>query len=173
MSVLVGGAAGPHMRLAVARAGRHATLAADEPEPRRNLQRLAGREVRLGIEDLYSGPGLQRLYGACSPAEAPLPPEPIVERAAGRVAGAHGALGIFPAQPGGVAGDLALTFNARRSVYLAGGVLQGLAAQHWESRFRAVSVHQGAWSTYFENIPTWLVTDPFAALHGLAFTGDR
>ncbi|MDE1887752.1 MAG: glucokinase [Gammaproteobacteria bacterium] len=173
MSVMVGGAAGPHMRLAVARAGRHATLAADEPEPRRNLQRLAGREVRLGIEDLYSGPGLQRLYGACSPAEAPLPPEPIVERAAGRVAGAHGALGIFPTQPGGVAGDLALTFNARRSVYLAGGVLQGLAAQHWESRFRAVSVHQGAWSTYFENIPTWLVTDPFAALHGLAFTGDR
>ncbi|MGH8283582.1 MAG: glucokinase [Gammaproteobacteria bacterium] len=153
--------------------GGHASLAADEPRLLDLLGRMLKGAEYLSNEDALSGPGLQHLYAAFAQGtDNSVPaPEEIIQRAGAGERQATQTLGAFVALLGGVAGNLALTFNARGGVYLAGGVLPGIPFERWQSSFRSAFVRKGDWARYLEAIPTWLVTDPFATLRGLIVAG--
>ncbi|MGH8306958.1 MAG: glucokinase [Gammaproteobacteria bacterium] len=153
--------------------GGHASLAADAPRLLDLLRRMPKGAEYVSNEDALSGPGLQHLYAAFAEgADNSVPaPEEIIRRAGAGEQRAVQTLDAFVALLAGVAGNLALTFNARGGVYLAGGVLPGIPPERWQSAFRSAFVRKGNWTEYLEAIPTWLVTDPFATLRGLIVAG--
>lgn len=154
--------------------GGHASLAADEPRLLDVLGRMLKDAEYVSNEDLLSGPGLQHLYAAFAQDtdEPPPAPEEVVQRASTGERQAMKTLDAFVTLLGGVAANLALTFNARGGVFLGGGVLPGIPAERWQPAFRSAFVRKGNWTKYLETIPTWLVTDPFATLRGLIVAGS-
>ena len=78
------------------------------------------------------------------------------------------AMGHFLAMLGTVTGNLALTLGAQGGVYLAGGILPGLAARLQASSFRERFVDKGRYRDYLDAIPTILITKEYPALAGLA-----
>jgi glucokinase len=68
---------------------------------------------------------------------------------------------------GSVAGDLAVTIGAKGGIYIGGGILPKLSDRFIHSRFRQRFIEKGRFSTYLENIPTYLITRNYASLEGL------
>ena len=156
---------GDHWAVASSEGG-HASLAADDPDTHALLASLAdGRQ--LPVEALVSGPGLLRLYHACGGVPA-LVPEQVVQRARRGEAAATAAVSVFFRLLGGLAGNLALTFDARGGIFLAGSLLNGLRAELAVSDFRAACCVKRAYREYLEAIPCHLVHDPMTALRGAA-----
>jgi glucokinase len=155
---------------ALAGEGGHVTLAASCPEEEAVLAMVRGRYGHASAERLVSGPGLVTLY-ACLRAQArleaiDLSPEEI-SALAGTEPHAGGALAMWFAFLGSVAGDLALTLGALGGIYLAGGILPQLAGALAASAFRERFVAKGRYRGYLEAIPTRLITRPHPALLGL------
>jgi glucokinase len=129
---------------------------------------------RISAEELLSGRGLMNIYRALCKAEGNRTPryeEPAEVSAAG-ISGADSlageALSLFATYLGRVAGDLALIFMAKGGVFLAGGIspkiLPALQSGEFRSAFEDKAPHQAL----LHGIPTFVVTHPQAALHGLA-----
>lgn len=129
---------------------------------------------RISAEELLSGRGLMNIYRALCKVEGNLTPrynEPAEVSAAG-ISGSDGlageALSLFATYLGRVAGDLALVFMAKGGVFLAGGIspkiLPALQSGEFRAAFEDKAPHQGL----LHGIPTFVVTHPQAALHGLA-----
>ncbi|MGH8281884.1 MAG: glucokinase, partial [Gammaproteobacteria bacterium] len=113
------------------------------PPTRRLLEQLASQAGgRLSIEDVLSGPGAAAtvLGPGAGRRNRIHPPERIMQSAAHSESPARETLEVFVRLLGSVAGNLALTLNARGGVYLAGGVLQSVGTEHWESVFRAAFI---------------------------------
>lgn len=154
----------------VAGEGGHVTLPAATDEEERIIAALRRELGHVSAERLLSGPGLVLLYrslaGAADPA---LTPEAITRLAVrGKDPAAVRAMDHFLAMLGTVAGNLALTLGARGGVYLAGGILPGLAARLQASPFRERFVNKGRYRNYLQSIPTVLITKENPALAGLA-----
>jgi glucokinase len=136
------------------------------------VRRLATGFDRVSVERLLSGPGLLHLYKTLADMRAETPvcgtPDEVTARALAGEALCAAALGRFCAILGGVAGDFALAFGARRGVFIAGGIapaiLQFLNASEFRARFEA----KGRMSDFVKAIPTFVVTAPEAALVGAA-----
>ena len=129
---------------------------------------------RISAEELLSGRGLMNIYRALCKADGNRTPryeEPAEVSAAG-ISGADGlageALSLFATYLGRVAGDLALIYMAKGGVFLAGGIspkiLPALQSGEFRAAFEDKAPHQGL----LHGIPTFVVTHPQAALHGLA-----
>jgi glucokinase len=148
--------------------GGHATLAAETPEEHAIVQWLAGRFGRVSAERVLSGPGLVNLYQAvCASTGRPptcTSPEAILDEPH---AEATTAIEHFLGWLGALAGDLALLFDARGGVYLAGGVIAALAERLTASSFRRRFEAKGHFSSSLQDTPTsWLVDAPRCALRG-------
>ena len=122
-------------------------------------------EVRCTAEHLLSGPGLLRIYcylggTADTPREVTgsVDTDPVARQA----------IELLMSLLGGVAADVALTLGARGGVYLAGGILPRLREQLAASEFRRRFEKPGPMQAYLAAIPTWVITQPDPALHGLA-----
>ena len=135
-------------------------------------RRFAKGRERISIERVLSGSGLHELYQAIGDIEgkpAPLPDAKSVQTAAeaGDALAGH-AIDRFCRILGSTAGDFALAFGARAGVYVTGGVAEKLAAELARGEFRERFEAKGRFEAYMKAIPTWLVTDPYAALVGAA-----
>jgi glucokinase len=128
---------------------------------------------RLSGDDLLSGRGLSKLYGALAKlAGAKMldaAPAAISSRAlAGSEALASQTIDRFLGLLGRFAGDMAITFGAKGGVFIAGGIAPRFAtritASPFRAEFEAKALHQG----YMEKIATNLITTADPALFGLS-----
>jgi glucokinase len=162
----------PAGRSAVASEGGHASAAGSDEKEDRLLAILRERHGHVSFERVLSGEGIVNLYRAhCTLAgiEAePLDAAAIAERAASTLdACCRDAVDRFFAFLGTFAGNLALTFDARGGVLLAGGIVPRLIDRIETSSFRSRFESKGRFRSYLERIPTRVILDPSgAALRG-------
>ncbi|MCR5874211.1 glucokinase [Phenylobacterium sp. J426] len=158
--------------VAIATEGGHAAFAPNDEVEVEIWRRLRREHGRVSIERLLSGAGLYDLY-ECLAAQAGQTPA-LPDQAAVMTEGlagdplARATLDRFCGILGAVAGDLALTFGARGGVYVSGGIAPRMAERLDASPFRARFEDKGGLSDYVRDIPTFLVTHPYAAIVGAA-----
>ena len=180
---------------AVAGEGGHAGFAPADGTQGALWRDIAGREGRVSVEHVVSGPGLLRIYDflrrTAGPSEsealraaldAGAGPEVISELAMGEHAGGAGdplalaALDVFIACYGAAAGDHALALLARGGVYVSGGIapkiLPRLAAGGFVAAFNA----KGPQAELMRRMPVHVVTEARVGLLGarrLAASGSH
>ncbi|MDN2567096.1 glucokinase [Aquibium sp. A9E412] len=130
-------------------------------------------EGRMSAEQMLSGHGLVNLYRAVAAADGAEPllagPAAITGAAlSGDDATAKATLDLFVTLLGRVAGDLALIFMSRGGVYLTGGIAQKILPALKNGLFRAAFEDKAPHSALMRTIPAYVITDPLAALAGLA-----
>ena len=169
---------GEHWKI-VAGEGGHVGFAPADHEQTRLREWLAARNPRVTVERILSGGGLVDLYrfvcekGGGGPADIELsargvdPAAAIATRGLASPESASGhALRLFCAIYGAFAGDLALLFNARGGVFLAGGIapkiLGALRGPAFVEAFRDKGVH----SPLVANYSAQVVMEPRLGLLG-------
>ncbi|MGL3608776.1 glucokinase [Rhizobium sp. G187] len=129
---------------------------------------------RISAEELLSGRGLMNIYRALCKAEGNRTPayDDPAEVSTSGIAGADAlageALSLFATYLGRVAGDLALIFMAKGGVFLAGGISPKILPALQSGEFREAFEDKAPHQAVLHGIPTFVVTHPQAALHGLA-----
>jgi glucokinase len=146
-----------------------APIDALESEVRRILSLRYGR---VSVERLMSGPGLLNLYTALLEIEGLQPccetPDEVTRKADDGDATALRTVQLFCDMLGSVAGDFALVYGALGGVFIAGGVAPKLMAHLDRSDFRRRFEAKGRFHGYLSSIPTFVITQPHAALLGSA-----
>ena len=169
---VAGLARSPRGEITVATEGGHAAFAPYDELEVEVWRRLSAIHGRVSIERLLSGRGLFELYRAMAAIQgAPAPWEDEKAVFAAGEAGdplAAATLDRFCAILGGVAGDLALAFGARGGVYVSGGIAPRMIDRLNGGGFRARFEDKGRLSDYVRDIPTSLITHPYAAMVGAA-----
>lgn len=169
---VAGVARGVRGEAAIATEGGHAGFAPFDELEVEVWRRLKAQHGRVSIERLLSGPGIHDLYlamAAIQGREATAADEKAVlgEAALGDPLAGE-ALDRFCAIYGGVAGDLALSFGARGGVYVSGGIAPRMIERLDSGGFRERFEAKGRLADYMREIPTFLVTHPYAAILGAA-----
>jgi glucokinase len=162
----------------VASEGGHATLAATCDREDQIIQHLRQRFGHASAERAISGPGLENVYQAIAAldnVETNLQNAMQITRSAlrGECGIALEALNVFCAFLGSFAGNVALTFDARGGVYIAGGISPRIVNFLRQSQFRAQFEAKGRFREYLKAIPVNVITHPAAALVGLASISHR
>ena len=152
--------------------GGHATLAATCDREDQIIQYLRRRFGHASAERAVSGPGLENIYlaiGALDKVETALQNATQITRSAlsGECRVAVEALHVFCAFLGSFAGNVALTFDARGGVYIAGGISPRIVNFMRQSQFRARFEAKGRFRDYLKEIPVNVITHPAAAFVGL------
>jgi len=132
---------------------------------------LAKNFGRVSTERLLSGPGVENIYQALSPAygndRVVLSTSEVFARAADDSDPcAVDTVQIFFEALGQVAGDLTLAFGAADGVYIAGGIVQRYPEMLAASDFRRGFESKGRQRALMEKIPTQLVIHPHSGLLG-------
>jgi len=134
---------------------------------------MANRYSHVSAERVCSGKGLVNLYDAIRGVDGlDLPdvtPAEITEGAITRECPVcREAVTLMLAMLGRVAGNLALTNTTRGGMYFAGGILPKLGLAYLQdSRLRGDFTAKGRFTAFVDQIPTYLIDDPFLALRGL------
>jgi glucokinase len=162
----------------IASEGGHATLAATCDREDQIIQHLRQRFGHASAERAISGPGLENVYQAIAAldnVETNLQNAMQITRSAlrGECGIALEALNVFCAFLGSLAGNVALTFDARGGVYIAGGISPRIVNFLRQSQFRAQFEAKGRFREYLKAIPVNVITHPAAALVGLASISHR
>jgi glucokinase len=152
--------------------GGHVTLAATCDREDQIIQYLRRRFGHASAERAVSGPGLENIYlaiGALDRVETALQNATQITRSAlsGECRVAVEALNVFCAFLGSFAGNVALTFDARAGVYIAGGISPRIVNFMRQSQFRARFEAKGRFRDYLKEIPANVITHPAAAFVGL------
>ena len=133
---------------------------------------LGQQEGHVSAERLLSGAGLEAIHRAL--ADERLGAAAITARALdGSCAACRETVEVFCAVLGSVAGNVALTLGATGGLYIGGGIVPRLGALFHASAFRRRFEDKGRLRGYLERIPTWLVTEPYPALRGVAAMLDE
>jgi glucokinase len=152
--------------------GGHATLAATCDREDQIIQHLRQRFGHASAERAVSGPGLENIYlaiGALDKVETALQNATQITRSAlsGECKIAVEALNVFCAFLGSFAGNIALTFDARGGVYIAGGISPRIVSFMRRSQFRTRFEAKGRFREYLKEISVNVITHPAAAFVGL------
>ena len=130
-------------------------------------------EARISGEQILCGRGLVNVYRAVAKADGK--PSPLSQPADISAAAldktdpvAEEALSIFATCLGRTAGDLALVFMSRGGVFLTGGIAPKILPALKAGNFRAAFEDKAPHSALMRTIPVYVVTQPLAALAGLA-----
>jgi glucokinase len=159
--------------------GGHATLAPATNEESQLFDLLRPTlKNHISVEKLLSGPGLVQLYAGLAELRKTtietIEAETITARARdGDDPLAADALQMFFALLGSFAGNVALTIGARGGVYLAGGILPTLIPELKQSAFRERFVAKGRMREYLQDVPVYVITDPYPGLTGLGAWVDE
>jgi glucokinase len=126
------------------------------------LRVLRRRSSHVSIEQVLSGPGLVKLYGALAElrhAAASLYSPADITRAAldSSDAVAREALDVFCGLMGSVLGDLVLLYGAQGGAYLAGGILSQVKPHLVGSSFVERFLDKGAMRAVLERVPVRLI----------------
>jgi len=161
------------MWIPVAGEGGHVDLGARTERDRALWPHLDTIEGRVSAEQVLCGRGLVNLYRAICHVDGHEPahetPAQVTDAAInGRDAASAEAVHLFATYLGRVAGDLALIFMARGGVYIAGGIFQRLIPILQAPEIRAAFEDKAPHSVLLREIPLFVITQPLAALAGLA-----
>ena len=153
--------------IALAGEGGHASFAPVTRAEMRILDALWEEHGHVSAERLLSGPGLEAIHRALSGER--LAAADVTARALdGSCAACRATVDAFCAILGSVAGNVALTLGATGGMYIGGGIVPRLGPLFQASAFRARFEGKGRLQGYLARIPTWLVTEPYPALRGVA-----
>jgi glucokinase len=159
-----------HVDIAVATEGGHAGFAPHDEVEAHVWRRLQGLYGRVSVERVLSGQGLYDLYLALEDLAGRTPDladeRAVVEAADSGDPVAGAVLDRFCAILGGAAGDLALTHGARGGGYVSGGIAPRMGERLMAGGFRERFEAKGRLADYVREIPTYLITHPYAALVG-------
>lgn len=158
--------------LALAGEGGHTTLPAATEEEARVIAFARARHGHCSAERLLSGPGLSLLHEALH-GQAGVAAADIAARAEAGDAAAGASLEMLFQLLGTLAGNLALLFDARGGVYIAGGIIPRHIARFTASGFRERFVDKGRYRNWLAAIPAWVITARHPALTGLARHAQR
>ena len=139
------------------------------------ILQFAWREWQhVSNERLISGPGMELSYRALAQRNGV--PDAPARTAAEIIAGALDegdalcieVLDVFCGMLGGAAANLAVTLGAFGGVYIGGGIVPRMGEWFAQSPFRARFEAKGRFSDYLSSIPTYVITTPNPAFHGVA-----
>ena len=120
-------------------------------------------------EDAITGGGLLRMYRAVAETPALATPEAVLQAAlAGTDAAAVKTLEQFITWLARIAGDAAMTMQAKGGVYLAGGIAPSIVEQLRTGPFRAIFEEKGRLAHVMRPIPIYVIIDGFPAFKGCA-----
>ena len=120
-------------------------------------------------EDAITGGGLLLMYRSIAGKPAQQTPEDVLQAAlAGNDAAAVKALDQFIVWLARIAGDAAMTMQARGGVYLAGGIAPSIVEKLQTGPFRAIFQEKGRLAHVMRPIPVYVIVDKFPAFKGCA-----
>ena len=153
--------------IALAGEGGHASFAPVTRDEMRILDALWAEHGHVSAERLLSGPGLEAIHRVL--AGERLAAADITARAlSGSCAACRATVDAFCAILGSVAGNVALTLGATGGMYIGGGIVPRLGPLFHASAFRNCFEGKGRLQPWLARIPTYLVTEPYPALRGVA-----
>lgn len=161
-----------HDPLAVTTEAGHATLPGANAREDAVIAHLRERFGHVSVERALCGPGLVNLYQSLAAIDhlvvPPRKPSEITETALrGSCPTSREAVDMFCAMLGTVAGNAALTFDARGGVYIGGGIAPRIRKYLARSQFRARFEAKGRFQAYVAAIPSWVIIHPDPAFIGL------
>lgn len=163
---------------AVASEAGHMTLAGQDSGEDAVLAVLRQKFGHVSVERAISGPGLENLHQAIAAVEK----QAVASRPAAEILAAaqYGScdlcrrtVGMFCALLGSFAGDLALAFDARGGLYLAGGIVPRMLDLLDKSAFRARFEAKGRFRAQLERIPVFAILHSEPAILGLQTMAAR
>lgn len=153
--------------------GGHMDIGPRSPRDLEVFPHIEPIEGRISGEQILCGRGLINVYRAVAEADgkqAPLTQPAEITAAALEKTDpvAEEALSIFATCLGRTAGDLALVFMSRGGVFLTGGIAPKILPALKAGNFRAAFEDKAPHSALMRTMPVYVVTQPLAALAGLA-----
>ena len=153
--------------IALAGEGGHASFSPGTDDEIVLLQALRRTFGHVSAERLLSGMGLELIHHTL--AGETLPAASITGRALGsNDAACVRTIACFCGVLGSVAGNVALTLGATGGMYIGGGIVPRLGKLFTQSTFRQRFEDKGRLAPYLARIPTWLITEQYPALVGVA-----
>jgi glucokinase len=152
-------------RAAASEAG-HMRLGAATTDEARAISHLVRDNGFVAVEHVLSGPGLVRLHHILSGEK--MTSEEIVATARRGSNAARDTVNTFLRLFGRIAGDLALAFDARGGVFLAGGIGRVLAPFYASSPFRETFDAHPPYQARMAGIPVAVIAHPAPGLLGAA-----
>lgn len=153
--------------------GGHADFAPADARQAHLLERLRARHGHVSWERVASGLAMHDLYAFCCdeqgtalPAGGPFDGAAVSVRAAAGDAAADAALDLFVELFAAWVGNVALMFQPRGGLYLAGGIAAHLQARLQSPRFLAVACDKGRMRDVVAHTPILLVTNTRLGVDG-------
>jgi len=153
--------------IALASEGGHVSFAPANRDEVAILEALWSEYGHVSAERLLSGMGLELIHWALTGVRMEAPAITGAALDGSDAACAH-TVDTFCAILGSVAGNVALTLGATGGMYIGGGIVPRLGRLFTESSFRARFEDKGRLGPYLARIPTYLITEPYPALHGVS-----
>jgi len=132
-------------------------------------ERMSKPGVLFESEDAITGGGLLRMYRAVAQSPSLATPEEVLKAALdGTDAAAVKTLDQFITWLARIAGDAAMTMQARGGVYLAGGIAPSIVDKLKGGAFRTIFQEKGRLAHVMRPIPVYVIIDRFPAFKGCA-----
>lgn len=132
-------------------------------------ERMSKPGVLFESEDAITGGGLLRMYRAAAANPTLQTPEAVLQAAlAGTDEAAVRTLDQFIVWLARIAGDAAMTMQAKGGVYLAGGIAPSIAEKLKSGPFRSIFEEKGRLAFVMKPIPVYVIVDKFPAFKGCA-----
>ena len=132
-------------------------------------ERMTKPGIIFESEDAITGGGLLRMYRAIADKPAQQTPEDVLQAAlTGTDVAAVKTLDQFITWLARIAGDAAMTMQARGGVYLAGGIAPSIAEKLKTGPFRTIFQEKGRLAHVMRPIPVYVIVDKFPAFKGCA-----
>lgn len=132
-------------------------------------EKMSKPGVLFESEDAITGGGLLRMYRAASANPTLETPEAVLQAAlAGTDAAAVRTLDQFIVWLARIAGDAAMTLQAKGGVYLAGGIAPSIVDRLKSGPFRSIFEEKGRLAFVMKPIPVYVIVDRFPAFKGCA-----
>ena len=124
-------------------------------------------------ERLISGPGMEIIYRALAQRNGvKAPPRSSPDIISGALEDKDAlcleVLDCFCGMLGGAAANLAVTLGSFGGIFIGGGIVPRMGEWFAQSQFRARFEAKGRFSSYLAEIPTFVITTPNPAFHGVA-----
>ena len=155
--------AGGHYR-SFATEGGHIDFAPANPLQARLLERLRSAYGHVSWERVVSGSAMNDLYRSCCVEQGRALPDQAVDGAAlvgmaeSGNAAAEATLDLFIELYGAWVGNVALLYQPRGGLYIAGGVAGHLQSRMQSPRFMAAALDKGRMRSVVERTPIYLIT---------------
>jgi glucokinase len=157
--------------------GGHIDFAPADARQARLLEQLRAQYGHVSWERVVSGLAMNDLYRFCraeqnaAPNEEAVDGAELVARAGAEDPAAEAALELFIDLYGAWVGNVALLYQPRGGLYIAGGIAAHLQARMQSPRFMAAATGKGRMRSVVERTPVFLVTDKRLGVRGAIAAG--